>query len=185
MLGSLLGSLPGSLAAVQNGRILEKTRRRGPGVPRRERTRSPAGCNHGDESCVTRFFRGTDEKRRGIPATVRKVVWQGFPGERTRSAAGFRNVNESCVASLFFFGVGGSGRRPSRIRRPRRGARGVWVCRDTRWLAATAAGPEKERNLPHSLSSPCGILRGFSYVPPKNLATQLSSLRTLLKGHLH
>ena len=104
MLGSLLGSLPGSLAAVQNGRILEKTRRRGPGVLRPERTRSAAECSHGDESCVTRFSRGTDEKRRGIPATVRKVVWHGFPGERTRSPAGSRNVNESCVASLFFSG---------------------------------------------------------------------------------
>ena len=100
-------------------RILEKTRRRGPGVLRPERTRSPAECSHGDESCVTRFSGGTDEKRRGIPATVRKVVWQGFPGEWTRSAAGSRNGNESCVASLFFIGVGGSGRRPSRIRRPR------------------------------------------------------------------
>ena len=101
-------------------RILEKIRRRGPGVLRRERRRSPAECSHGDESCVTRFSGGTDEKRRGIPATVRKVVWPGFPGERTRSPAGSRNVNESCVASLFFIGVGGSGRRPSRIRRPRR-----------------------------------------------------------------
>ena len=101
-------------------RILEKTRRRGPGVLRPERTRSPAECSHGDESCVTRFSGGTDEKRRGIPATVRKVVWPGFPGERKRSAAGSRYVNESCVASLFFIGVGGSGRRPSRIRRPRR-----------------------------------------------------------------
>ena len=100
-------------------RILEKTRRRGPGVLRPERTRSPAECSHGDESCVTRFSGGTDEKRRGIPAPVRKVVWYGFPGERTRSPAGSRNVNESCVASLFFIGVGGSGRRPSRIRRPR------------------------------------------------------------------
>ena len=100
-------------------RILEKTRRRGPGVLRRERTRSPAECSHGDESCVTRFSGGTDEKRRGIPAPVRKVVWYGFPGERTRSPAGSRNVNESCVASLVFIGVGGSGRRPSRIRRPR------------------------------------------------------------------
>ena len=105
-------------------RILEKTRRRGPGVLRPERTRSAAECSHGDESCVTRFSGGTDEKRRGIPATVRKVVWQGFPGEWTRSPAGSRNVNESCVASLFSFGVGGSGRRPSRIRRPRRGVRG-------------------------------------------------------------
>ena len=69
---------------------------------------------------VTRFSGGTDEKRRGIPAPVRKLVWYGFPGERTRSHAGSRNVNESCVASLFFIGVGGSGRRPSRIRRPRR-----------------------------------------------------------------
>ena len=85
-------------------RILEKTRRRGPGVLRPERTRSPAECSHGDESCVTRFSGGTDEKRRGIPATVRKVVWPGFPGERTRSPAGSRNVNESCVASLFFSG---------------------------------------------------------------------------------
>ena len=101
-------------------RILQKARRRGPGVLRPERTRSPAECSHGDESCVTRFSGGTDEKRRGIPATVRKVVWYGFPGERTRSPAGSRNVNESCVASLFFIGVGGSGRRPSRIRRPRR-----------------------------------------------------------------
>ena len=49
-----------------------------------------------------------------------KVVWYGFPGERTRSPAGSRNVNESCVASLVFSGVGGSGRRPSPIRRPRR-----------------------------------------------------------------
>ena len=106
-------------------RILEKTRRRGPGVLRPERTRSPAECSHGDESCVTRFSRGTDEKRRGIPATARKVVWQSFSGERTRSPAGSRNVNESCVASLFVFGVGGSGRRPSRIRRPRRGVWGV------------------------------------------------------------
>ena len=101
-------------------RILQKARRRGPGVRRRERTRSPAGCSHGDESCVTRFSGGTDEKRRGIPAPVRKVVWYGFPGERTRSPAGSRNVDESCVASLFFVGVGGSGRRPSRIRRTRR-----------------------------------------------------------------
>ena len=85
-------------------RILEKTRRRGPGVLRPERTRSPAECSHGDESCVTRFSGGTDEKRRGIPATVRKVVRPGFPGERTRSSAGSRNVNESCVASLFFSG---------------------------------------------------------------------------------
>ena len=100
-------------------RILEKTRRRGPGVLRPERTRSPAECSHGDESCVTRFSGGTDEKRRGIPATVRKVVWQGFPGERTRSPAGSRNVHESCVASLLFIWVGGSGRRPSHIRRPR------------------------------------------------------------------
>ena len=101
-------------------RILEKTRRRGPGVLRRERTRSPAECSRGDESCVTRFSGGTDEKRRGISAPVMKVVWHGFPGERTRSPAGFRNVNERCVASLVFIGVGGSGRRPSRIRRPRR-----------------------------------------------------------------
>ena len=100
--------------------ILVKTHRRDPGVLRPERTRSPAGCSDGDESCVTRFSGGTDEKRRGIPATVRKVVWYGFPGERTRSPAGSRNVNESCVASLVFLGVGGSGRRPSRIRRPRR-----------------------------------------------------------------
>ena len=50
---------------------------------------------------MTRFSGGTDEKRRGIPATVRKVVWYGFPGERTRSPAGSRNVDESSVASLF------------------------------------------------------------------------------------
>ena len=106
-----------------------KARRRGPGVLRPERTKSPAECSHGDESCVTRFSGGTDEKRRGIPATVRKDVWPGFPGERTRSAVGSRNVNESCVASLCFIGVGGSGRRPSRIRRPRR-ACGV-VCSST------------------------------------------------------
>ena len=108
--------LPGRGA---RGRILQKARRRGPGVLRPERARRPAECCHGDESCVTRFSGGTDEKRRGIPAPVRKVVWYGFPGERTRSPAGSRNVNESCVASLFFTGVGGSGRRPSRIRRPR------------------------------------------------------------------
>ena len=53
---------------------------------------------------MARFSGGTDEKRRGIPATVRKVVWPGFPVERTRSPVGFRNVNESCVASLFFSG---------------------------------------------------------------------------------
>ena len=78
-------------------RILEKTRRRGPGVLRPERAKAPRNA-----------------------ATVMKVVWQGFPGERTRSPAGSRKVKESCVASLLFIGVGGSGRRPSRIRRPRR-----------------------------------------------------------------
>ena len=57
-------------------------------------------------------------------------MWPGFPGQRTRSPAESRNVNESCVARLLFFGVGGSGRRPSRIRRPRGGARGGWVGRD-------------------------------------------------------
>ena len=111
MLGSLLGSLPGSLGAVQNEGFLRRPVVGALGY---------GDQNYGDESCVTRFSRGADEKRRGIPATVRKVVWPGFPGERKRSAAGSRNVNESCVASLFFIGVGGSGRRPSRIRRPRR-----------------------------------------------------------------
>ena len=81
---------------------------------------APRDYRDGEESCMTRFSGGTDEKRRGIPATLRKVVWAGFQGERTRSPAGSRNVNESCVASLVFIGVGGSGRRPSRIRRPRR-----------------------------------------------------------------
>ena len=65
---------------------------------------SPAGASHGDESCVTRFSGGTDEKARGFPATVMKVVWQGFPEERMRSPAGSRNSDESCVASCFFSG---------------------------------------------------------------------------------
>ena len=120
MLGSPTWRPAGFLGRGARGRIRQKARRRGPGVLRPERARRPAGCSDGDESCVTRFSGGTDEKRRGIPAPVRKVVWYGFPGERTRSPAGSRNVNESCVASLVFIGVGGSGRRPSRIRRPRR-----------------------------------------------------------------
>ena len=37
---------------------------------------APRDSRNGDESCVVRFSGGTDEKPRGIPGTLMKVVWQ-------------------------------------------------------------------------------------------------------------